>query len=167
VFSRSIQGRTKQQTGFSLIEVLVAGAIMSSGLAGLAMLLFASVAGTSQTVHQTSASLLADGAIAMIEISPKVHHLFLQTPPSVIAECGQGNPCSTDQFALANLKSWKNSVAEKLPGGHGVICLDNSPFDGTIDQPDCDGGSLMVVKVFWKQGAPDSGSPSRVVKVSG
>jgi type IV pilus assembly protein PilV len=167
VFSANYQGRPKQQNGFSLIEVLVSGALMSSGMAGLAVLLFTSVSGTSQTVHQTSASLLADGAVAMIEMSPHNRHLFLQPPPPVVIECNQSNPCTAEQFALANLGAWKTTVTGRLPGGQGVICLDSSPFDGAIDQPECDGDSLIVIKIFWKQGQQLSPSPSRIVKIPG
>ena len=39
-----------------------------------------------------------------------------------------------------------------MPGGSGVVCIDNTPDDGTPAAPGCDGiGTMMVVKVFWTE----------------
>jgi type IV pilus assembly protein PilV len=160
-------GKCGHQAGFSLLEVLITGAIMSSGLAGLAALLFTSVSGTAQSAHQTTASMLADGMVAMQEISPSVRQVFLQSPPATITNCDQHNFCSASQFSQANLSIWQQQVENRLPRGRGVVCLDGSPFDGNVDHPECDGDNLMVVKVFWLAGVTPEASTGRLVKVVG
>jgi type IV pilus assembly protein PilV len=155
------------QGGFSLLEVLITGAIMSSGLAGLAALLFTSVSGTSQSVQKTTASMLADSMVSMQEISPSTRQVFLQSPPLTITNCDEHNYCSAVQFSQANLSTWQQEVENRLPLGRGVVCLDGSPFDGNADNPECDGGTLMVVKIFWQPGANPKGSDGRLVKIAG
>ncbi len=157
---------SRSQRGFSLLEVLVAGAIMSSGLAGLAALLLSSVSGTAQSGYRTTATMLADSMVSMQEISPAARDTFLRTPPIVIASCDENSSCSTFQFAESNLKIWQLQVAKRLPHGQGLVCMDSSPFDGVIDHPECDGGDLVVVKVFWQAGAKQKPSGARVVEIA-
>ena len=155
------------QQGFSLLEVMVAGAIMSSGLAGLAALLLTAVSGTAQSGYRTAASLLADGMAVQMEISPSSLQTFLQTPPLIVAHCDAGNTCSGQQFSAASLKSWQIQVADLLPAGVGVVCRDSSPFDGSSDSPACNGAGPVVIKVFWQPGVRLGSFAARVVKVAG
>jgi len=155
------------QKGFSLLEVLISGAIMSTGLAGLAALLLSSVSGTAQAGHRTVATMLAAGLVSQIRITPAAEQTFLQSPPLVIVPCDATHACSAQQFSAFNLKTWQLEVALRLPGGLGVVCMDGSPFDGSADNVDCDGGDLLVVKVFWRAGAHQESSSARVVKVAG
>ena len=102
------------QRGFSLLEVLIAGAIMSSGLAGLAVLLLAAVSGTAQSSNRTLASLLAESMATQIRISPASEKTFLQSPPNAILHCDAVNVCSTAQFSAANFKLWQLELADRL-----------------------------------------------------
>ena len=156
----------KHAKGFSLLEVLIAGAIMSSGLTGLAVMLFTAVAGTAQSGYRTTASQLADSIESMIEVSPSTRMIFLADVPDVVSICGEYNPCSTLQFSQANFKNWHGQVSGQLPGGAGSICKDSSPFDGTLDNNGCDGNGLLSIKIFWSRGARLDGSESRVVRVT-
>ena len=156
-----------EQRGFSLLEVLISGAIMSTGLAGLAALLMSAVAGTAQAGHRTAATMLASGMISQIRITPVAERTFLQSPPLAIEPCDATNACTAQQFSASNLKSWQLDVALRLPGGQGVVCMDGSPFDGSVDSVECDGGDLLVVKVFWRSGANAESSGTRVVKIAG
>ena len=154
-----------EQRGFSLLEVLISGAIMSTGLAGLAALLMASVSGTAQAGHRTAATMLASGVVSQIQITPAAERAFLETPPLVIEPCDATHACSAQQFSEFNLKSWQLEVALRLPGGRGVICMDGSPFDGSNASVECDGGDLLVVKVFWHAGAHQEPTSARVVRI--
>jgi type IV pilus assembly protein PilV len=156
----------KHAKGFSLLEILISGAIMSSGLTGLAVMLFTAVAGTAQSGYRTTASQLADSMESMIEVSPSTRQIFLADVPDVVSICGQYNPCSAQQFSQANFKNWHGKVSVQLPGGVGSICKDSSPFDGTLDNNGCDGNGLLVIKIFWSRGAKLGGSESRLVRVT-
>ncbi len=160
-------GRSSRfERGFSLLEVLISGAIMSSGLAGLAALLFTSVSGTAQSGYQTTTSMLADSMLAMSEISPASRQVFLRALPASVSSCDEHSLCSARQFSESNLKSWHFQVASRLPMGQGVVCIDSSPFDGTGDHPACDGGDLLVVKVFWQADIKLMPASARVVKIA-
>ncbi len=156
-----------EQKGFSLLEVLISGAIMSTGLAGLAALLLSSVSGTAQAGHRTAATMLATGMVSQIQITPAAEQTFLHSPPLVIGPCDATHACTAQQFSAFNLKSWQLEVALRLPGGRGVVCMDGSPFDGSDENMECDGGDLLVVKVFWHAGAHQESSSARVVKIVG
>lgn len=156
-----------KQGGFSLMEVLVAGAITSSGLAGLAALLISSVAGTAQTSYRTTASMLVESIRATVAISPQARDAFLLAPPSVVPTCDEYSPCTSFQFAAANFKSWQLQVSLALPGGLGVVCRDDSPIDGTAENSQCSNSGPLVVKVFWHAGAPRETSVGRLVQVIG
>src|SRR5690606_38125246 len=59
--------------------------------------------------------------------------------------CGNANV-----MALNDLFEWEDALQALLPGGVGVVCGDDTPFDGTSDTDDgCDGGALTVVKIWW------------------
>ena len=52
-------------------------------------------------------------------------------------------------MATADFARWRTALANALPGGSGVICLDSSPGDGTAAAPACDGpGGQLAIKVF-------------------
>ena len=153
------------QNGFSLIEVLVAGAILSTGLAGLAALLMSSVSGTAQTAHQSIALMLADNMSASMALSSRSVDTFLGAPPSVAPNCDVHSACTSRQFAEASFQAWDVQVRRTLPGGRGVVCRDDSPDDGTPGNPACSGSGPVVVKIFWQVGAPDGPAGGRLVRV--
>lgn len=70
------------------------------------------------------------------------------TPPS----CGSSSSCSPSQTAALDYARWSQTIAQALPGGTGVVCVDSTPDDGTAASPACDGsGSVYAVKVFWNE----------------
>ena len=135
--------------GFSLIEVLVSAAIMASGLAGLAALLLSALTGTARAADHTAAAMLADAMLARVQLSPTVPDSFIAAGPASGLDCTAAQACSAAQFAAAGLGAWQQAVARELPGGQGQVCLDDTPFDGSGTAPACDGGTRLVVKVFW------------------
>lgn len=111
--------------GTTLIEVLVALAVLAVGLLGMAGL-------------QTQA----------LRIS---HDAYLRTQATMLAVDGaEWLKASADDAGLPDaLAGWQESVAA-LPSGDGRVCLDSTPNDGTPGAPACDGlGSLHAVKVWW------------------
>jgi type IV pilus assembly protein PilV len=65
-----------------------------------------------------------------------------------------GAGCTTAEMAGNDLYEWETSLAAQLPGGVGVVCIDETPDDGTDEtntNNGCSGtGDLYVVKVWWK-----------------
>lgn len=74
------------------------------------------------------------------------------TSPTAVTSCGYSAACSPAQMAALDYWVWSNTLANQLPVGKGVVCLDSTPDDGTATQPACDGtGSGFAVKVFWSE----------------
>ena len=155
---------THRQRGFSLLEVMVAGIIMSSGLAGVAALMLTAVVGTSDVADRTTASFLADSLASLVEISPSQAAVFLQSAPADILACNQTRPCSAAEFAGSNYRSWQQEVIRHFPGGTGTVCFDATPDDGTAADHQCDGNGSLHIKIFWRQRTGSDGLDSRVAR---
>ena len=73
------------------------------------------------------------------------------TVPQVV-NCGITSSCSTARMALLDYALWSASLDSELPGGTGVVCIDDTPDDGSAGAPACSGnGSMLAVKVFWTE----------------
>jgi type IV pilus assembly protein PilV len=138
------------ELGFSLIEVTVAAAIFSMGLAGLSMLLLTAVMGTAEAGHQTVASTKASSLAEMIALnSDAMGHYVNPLPPDNGSVCIDDVACSGQQMASAELGAWQQELADELPRGNGLVCRDSTPDDGHAADAACDGAGGLVVKVFW------------------
>jgi type IV pilus assembly protein PilV len=137
------------QRGFSLLETMIAGAVASLGLSGVAALLIASVSGTAGSGYRTQALDLAIQMAETMRLAPAQESVYLAPPPVVAPPCGPGDGCDTAQFAASNSHGWHLRVGLSLPTGVGMICRDATPDDGGADAPACDGIGEVVVKLFW------------------
>ena len=142
--------RPHQADGFSLIEVVIAIAVFSTGLGGLSLLLMLAVQETTASHWQAYA---ASRAQAMGELLLTSSSAILPTPSPGLDRCLQGDVCAPALMASATLHRWRQDVASALPGGAGYLCLDSTPADGDASQPACDGVGERVVKVFWTEPA--------------
>lgn len=156
------------QTGFSLVEVLVTIIILSIGMLGAAGMQAASLQANTQTRYQVIAAALA-GELAE---SMRGNHLVAQEPlatanpylvdysSGTLAEpeidC-QSETCSgnTDADRLSNAQwqvhEWMTRVQSDLPSPRVRICFDSTPFDSTGQAKwDCDDtGGVLVAKLAW------------------
>lgn len=151
------------QSGFSLLEVLLAVTVMSSGLAGLAALMMAALGGTADAVRQGQATLLARSMIGSLQIAPGAPASFVSATTS--SACSIGQTCAPDQFAATEISEWRSQIAARLPNGSGLVCRDSSPWDGSAAEPSCDGSGPLVVKVFWSGSLSTQPSENRQVQV--
>ena len=112
----------ESQSGFTLLETLVAFLVLSIGLVGLAQLHWVLVQQGQTAYHQTQAALLAQA----------------------ITEQRRANP-------TLNLMAWQHRVSQRLPAGEAIVCLDSTPFDGTkAATAACDHqGPFYVAKLWW------------------
>lgn len=115
----------KHAIGFSLVELAVATALLSVGLAGFSLLMGLALKGTSEAGHL---SLAAAQASTMTE-------LYLMS--------GRAAPPASEY------DEWADSISRWLPSGRGILCLDSTPEDGSLDNPACDELGKPVVKLFW------------------
>ncbi len=144
--------KKKQLSGFSLIEVLVALVILSTGLLGLAGLQAAGLRASQTSLQRSQAAILAydmaDRVRANITNAAINYHLPTAT---ATASCHTTVGCTAAQLAQNDMSEWNATVTQALPGGQGVICIDSSPNDGSsAADHDCDNtGNLFAVKLWW------------------
>jgi len=145
--------------GFSLVEVMVALAIFSTGLGGLSLLLLLALQETAASRLQSYAASQAWSMAEFILVSPGAASSSLS--PAASQGCLFDGVCEPPAMVSAALHEWRKGLADGLPHGDGLVCHDGTPTDGSPRQPACDGDGPLHVKVFWLEpGGGDSASPS-------
>lgn len=165
---------SRRQSGFTLIEVLIALLVLAIGLLGLAGLQTTGLHSNHSANLRTQATLLAYD-LADRTRANRSGYLggFYNNPSPADHHCAwDGSPpasCTLKQLAEHDVFEWNAAVAQALPQGSGVICLDSTQddgddtdHDGTVEATEyaCDGGgSLYVIKVWWIDEFDGSGNP--------
>lgn len=170
---------TLSSKGFTLIEVLISVIVFSIGLIGLASLQTIALRNNNESYMRSQATLLtqdiadrmranlagvSDGSYDMGNdvdaANSKPAFDCVDTFP------GPDNTCSAQEIAQVDLHYWTNdktkddtstifaaSIAEALPGGKGIVCLDSvHETDPTPGDPKCNGlGNVYAIKIWWDQ----------------
>ncbi|NTV09649.1 MAG: type IV pilus modification protein PilV [Zoogloea sp.] len=159
----------RMQSGFSLIEVLVAIVIMAIGLLGVAGLNLIALRGTQDAGNRTVATELAYEIAERMRANPGARASYnsgaaidtTATPPDCFS-----NACTGAQQALQDRILWARSINNmsitdttaralqaRLPDGQAAVCIDSTPNDGTPATPACDNAANapFVVKLWWNE----------------
>lgn len=144
-----------RQSGFTLIEILVAVLILSLGLLGLAGLQAASIRSNHSAYLRSQATHLAyDMAdrmranMAAVEGGDYNDPTLTPTP-----SCYTTSGCSPMLLARDDAARWTADLQTVLPpGSAGVVCIDGTPIDGSPGANGCDNaaGANYVIKVWWR-----------------
>ena len=153
-----MQNGNNHEQGFTLVEILVAVFILALGLLGLSGLQVASLQNNHSAYLRSQATLLAyDMADRMRANMTAVTALDYDQPTATMnANCHSVSGCTTTEMALHDMYEWSDpgspiSVANLLPGGVGMVCIDGNPNIGTSTTLGCDGnGNSYAIKVWWK-----------------
>lgn len=147
------------QAGVSLIEVLVSLTILAIGILGIASLQALSLRNTNSASYRS---------IATSQAQDMADRIRANTTPVITGQYNQmiGVPadpgciatgCTPVNLAKYDYWRWNNELANTLPLGAGVVCLDETPNDGVPASPACsNSGGFLVIKVWWD----DDRSPS-------
>jgi len=141
----------KHGSGFSLVEVMVATAVLGVGLAGLAALLLGSISGTASARSRTSAALMAESMAELVAISPGGSSAFFSAIPASQENCFGDSECTPTMFAAGNLVLWAAEVHRALPAATSILC-------GPADDIDCEGRSNLV-SLSWPAVQADAAAP--------
>ncbi len=153
----------RASSGFTLIEVMIAVFVLGIGLLGVAGLQSVSASLNQQSYMRSQATLLAgDIADRMRANRSGVEDDDYDMGGGASAvpneDCESTTGCSPAEMAGHDLTQWTQSVADALPQPPGagapadraVVCIDDTPKDGSVGSPACDGaGSTYAIKLWW------------------
>ena len=159
----------RSQIGFTLLEVLIAIVIFSSGLMGIAGLQVSGMRFTSDSQLRAIAVAQAEALADRMRADPVGVGLKFYDAPDVMPTTGAAGfvdcyvaNCDSQHLAQFTLANWdsarananrpKESNADILPDGHGIVCIDSTPSDGVFGAWACDHiGDIYVIKVSWTE----------------
>lgn len=141
-----------QARGFTLVEVLVALAVLAVGLLGIAVLIVGSLRGTRLALERTQAVNLAGDMLERIRANAAAGNAYDTldgTPdPRLEPACERHDGhCEAPVMASHDLARWLVAVSRSLPGGTGNV--DVVPVGTALHR--------YAISVGWSQ----SGEPAR------
>lgn len=120
----------KRQSGFSLVEVLIALVIMSVGMLGIAGLYVQSMQAGRTSMFRHHAVTLAGDVADRIRANPTAAIAYID-PVGADNNCVLGGAdCTPAQMASNDVLLWKAQAAETLPGGDVTVVF--APANGAI-----------------------------------
>lgn len=125
--------KMKKQTGFTLLEALVAMLVLSIGLLGLAGLMASSMRNNQSAYHRTQATWLAYDALDRLRanrVSARAGGYSGGAALGAPAACSATAPTGT--VIAQDIAGWKNMIACALPEGDGAIAVDAATSQVTV-----------------------------------
>jgi len=151
----SLHAVRKQQSGFTLIEVLVSVLVLSIGLVGVAALQGVSLKNTQSAFMRSQATALAYDVADRMRANVIAARTGLYDPDTAAAvtACKSTTGCTAQDMAKHDLAEWNAAIATYLPMGQGFVCVDSTPDDGaSAASPACDdSGTQLTVKIWWDE----------------
>jgi type IV pilus assembly protein PilV len=141
-----------RQTGFSLIEVLIAVLILVIGLVGVAHMQAMGLTNTQSAYNRSQATLLAYDMADRMRANLASIDTYVDLAPadaSLQDACYTTDGCTVAQMAENDLYQWSETLGNFLPGGAGAIAVDDM---GTAEVED----DLYTVSVSWNDNADGS-----------
>ncbi len=150
----------RRNSGFSLIEVLVALLVLSIGLLGLAALQTTGLAFNHQSYERTQAVLQAYDIIDRMRanksgtgstINSTYDSVALGNLPTVSVDCASSS-CTGTELAAYDIYQWNVANASVLAEGKGAICKGTFTNDANGYPSSCSTtGSIYRIAVTWKE----------------
>ncbi|MEI2743118.1 MAG: type IV pilus modification protein PilV [Candidatus Competibacter sp.] len=156
--TKSTNRMGESAAGFTLLEVLVAVMVLSIGLLGLASLQVNGLRFNHSAYMRTQATLLAEEIADRMRANRLGFSANNYNNPTVVevTACETVAGCTPAQMAQNDLFRWQQSLANLLPSGQGVVCLDTvttppaaAELNSTPAAPSCDGGGTYAIKIWW------------------
>ncbi len=116
----------RAQTGFTMVEVLVALVMLAIGLLGIAALYLNSLQSGRTAIYRTQAiNLAADLAdrIRMNRTAQAAYATLFAAAEVVVGACDTTGGCSDANLASTDLSRWKGTIAQLLPNGQGQVVV--------------------------------------------
>ena len=151
-----------KNTGFTLIEVLIAMIVLAVGLLGLAGLQATSLKNNQSAYNRIKATQLAyeiaDRMRANITEARRTGNAYLAAAaPSAVINCGNTTGCTPAEMAQNDRNEWNQALniatnpSGGLPGGTGAISFRNNMYTIVInwtENRDQDGNGVSDITSF-------------------
>jgi len=166
-----------RESGFTLVEVMVAIVILSFGLLGVAGLMVMGIQNTYSSQQRSTATQLAYDMIDRMRSNEKGVELaiagvggnynrpattvtgangpYTSQKVACIGATGFAVGCSAANMADNDAYEWQQEIKARLGDGVAIVCLDSSSAPGTFDGATivhgCDGvGPKYAIKIYWR-----------------
>ena len=157
------------QSGFSLIEVLIAIIILSIGMLGAVGMQAAALKSNKEARNQATATtfgrelaekMRGNKAIAITtttSINPYLFDATLSSTPAVATpspNCADSSiSCTAAQIASWDVADWQSRVQTALPTPRVKVCFDQTPFTSAgLPQWACTNtGDIAILKMGWNR----------------
>lgn len=118
--------RRRSESGFTMVEAMVALVVLTIGLLGIAALLLKSLqSGRTATYRTQAVNLAADLAdrIRMNRTAQAAYGTAFDDVEVAVATCETTGGCDDADLASTDLFNWKESLADRLPDGEGQVVV--------------------------------------------
>ncbi len=143
------------QRGFSLVEVMVALAIVSVGALGMAGLQTVTIRNNNNSLFESQAATLAQDLMERVRANPDGDYIStFETTANTLTSCtGTNSNCSTTAMAQYDLMAWKcalgtvssactaSGIAGQLPNGDGSVTVV---------------GNIYTISILWLDAASNA-----------
>jgi len=156
-----------KQTGFSLIEVLIALIIMSVGMLGIAGLYVQSLQAGRTSMFRHQAVALAGDVADRIRANPTAGASYAD-PTGADNGCVATNvDCDVASMALHDVWLWKQQACNSLPGSAAAGGCNSTGGDVAVQFDDAVVPPLYTITVSWEEpGITDlDAAPSYVITI--
>jgi type IV pilus assembly protein PilV len=137
---------TATESGFTMVEVLVALVVLAIGLLGIAALYLNSLQSGRTAIYRTEAiNLAADLAdrIRMNRTAQANYAVVYAGTKAPVAACATTGGCTDAELATTDLADWKRDIANRLPEGEGQVAY-TAPTG--VDEP-----ATYTVSIRWSE----------------
>ena len=153
-----------KNTGFTLIEVLIAMLVLAVGLSGLAGLQATRLKNAQSAYNRSVATELAFDLADRMRANNTPNGLSVYISMLPVNALAQANCvavstlCPSNVMAQNDLYEWNLALVTTLPSGQGIVCLDSTPTPIPNDAfsaasyaaAGCDGlGGTYAIKIWW------------------
>ena len=112
----------QSQSGFGLVEALVALVVVSVGMIGIAVLYGQGLGASRTALYRTQAVILASDMADRIRLNRRAGNAYKAGGAGTNRNCGPGGvTCTPTQMAEHDLWVWNTQIDLMLPGADGTV----------------------------------------------
>lgn len=139
----------RYESGFTMVELMVAILVLAIGLLGLASLQVWGLTGNHNAYLRTQATMLAQDITERIRANSGADYLMEGASCKKYSGSSKScisSSCSAQEMAQYDLTNWCSSIATKLPGGDSLITQAANP-------------SIYNIEINWTEQEADPKNP--------